>query len=106
MVIFIDRYSDSKQAEIRLELPQGECFIHASRHFSNVFGEDRYDVSVIVPWYGNLFYTRVDGLVIYEDIDIESWQAIMNSSNSDLIAIIRKALPTIKQANRDIDLEI
>ncbi len=100
-MILVERYSNYNNAEIKLQLPQGESFILASR-----IGEDRYDVCVLLPWYGRQFYTGIDSCMIYDELDSESWQGIMNSPTSDLISIIQKSLPVIKQLNRETDLDI
>ena len=106
MVINVSRYSDTQQVEIRLDLPQGESFIHGTRSFSSFHGEDRWDVSVLVPWYGDTFYTREDSTLIFENIRPDRMNEIFNAPTYDLIAIVREALPVIKEANRLADLEI
>ncbi|GEM_PF-4369457 len=101
MVLKIERYSDPDNAEIRLLLPQGESFILASR-----IDQNNYEVSVLVPWYGRQFYTAIDLIVIYDEINADDWQSIFEADASELISIIRTALPVIKQYNREEDLEI
>ena len=101
MSILVERYSDYENAEIKLQLPKGECFILTRR-----VDKDHYEVSVLIPWYGKQFYTGIDSTVIYDKLGSEKWRNIFDAHTSDLISIIRKALPIIKQLNREADIEI
>jgi len=100
-LILVKRYSDSDNSEIKLSLPQGESFILANR-----IDEDHYEVSVLVPWYGRQFYTGIDSIVIHDELHTEDWQSLFEADTSELISIIRTALPIIKQYNCEEDLEI
>jgi len=100
-MILVERYSDHHNAEIRLDLPQGESFIIASK-----VGEDRYEVCVILPWYGEKFFTGIGDTVMWDAVSSECWQGIMDAPTSDLISIIRDALPIIKELNREANLDI
>ncbi len=100
-MILVERYSDKNNAEIKVYLPQGESFILASK-----IDEGRWEVSVQLPWYGRQFYTGIDSTVIYDGLHNKIWQEIMDAPTSDLIAIIRKALPVIRQHNHELNLEI
>jgi len=101
MSILVERYSDYENAEIKLQLPKGECFVLACR-----VDKDYYEVSVLIPWYGKKFYTGIDSTVIYDKLGSGKWRNIFDAPTSNLISIIRKALPIIKQLNREADLEI
>ena len=68
--------------------------------------KSNYEVSVLIPWYGQRFYTGIDSTILYDELDDESWQAIFDAPTSDLISIIRKTIPAIKQHNLEEDLEI
>ena len=59
-----------------------------------------------MPWYGDTFYTREDSTLIFENIRPDRMNEIFNAPTYDLIAIVREALPVIKEANRLADLEI
>lgn len=100
-LISVERYSHPEHGEIKLQLPPGESFILASK-----VREDRYEVCVLLPWYGKQFYTGIDSTVIYDELKSESWQGIMNAPTSDLMAIIQRSLPLIKQLNQGLDFEI
>lgn len=101
-MILVERYFSQDELEIVVHLPQGESYIHSPRNEI----EDSYDISVLLLWYGRKFFTGVDYTITDEDIDFEELQEIANAPTYDLIAIIRRALPTIKQLNIDADKEI
>lgn len=101
-MILVERYFNQDQLEIVVHLPQGESYIHS--HGTKI--KRRYDISVLLPWYGRRFFTGIDSTITDEDVDFEELQEIANAPSYDLIAIIRRALPTIKQLNIDADKEI
>ena len=95
------RYASKNSDEIKLNLPMGDSFILAGK-----VDEFHYDVSVVLPWLRNDYFSKVDGACIIEDMPAETWKEIFNGPASDLVRLVREALPTIKKIGHDMDLYI
>ena len=100
MPIAVERYWDTKTLEIKLELPQGDSFILAGRH-----PDGSYDLSVVLPWYGERHSIGV-GICLEENLVQEEILSLYESPAYELIAIIRKTLPVLKELARTVDLYI
>lgn len=85
---------------IKLNLPQGDSFILARK-----INTDYYEISVFLPWYREKFFAGCCSWVIYDKLNSKEWRNIINAPTSDLISIIRKTVPIIKEQNIELDLE-
>ncbi|HLD79123.1 MAG: hypothetical protein A2822_00835 [Candidatus Staskawiczbacteria bacterium RIFCSPHIGHO2_01_FULL_41_41] len=100
MPIPVERYLDSENLEIRLELPQGDSFILAGKQ-----PDGRYQLSVVLPWYEGRHSTGA-GICLQEDLDKDDVISLYESPTYELIAIVRKSLPALEELDREEDLDI
>ena len=90
MGIKIERYFDGINLEIMLKLPQGDSYIIASKN-----DNEKYVASVYLPWL--VLRGGIDAFGFEDEIDKEYLQEIINAPSFELIKIIRKCLPIMKE---------